>query len=82
MWGLHHAGGLELVEERVARIGWVAAGDSSELADDREDFKRHLRHTYPEESGHWVANAARSSGGRWPRTRRFRPAASTRSAPR
>lgn len=58
MWGLHHSGGRPLVEEGVIAIGWVDAGDITALTDQREEFKEHLRVSYPEKSENWVANAA------------------------
>jgi restriction system protein len=58
MWGLHHAGGRPLVEEGVIAIGWVDAGDLTDLTDKREEFKEHLRVSYPEKSENWIANAA------------------------
>lgn len=58
MWGLHHSGGRPLVEEGVIAIGWVDAGDITQLTDQREEFKEHLRVRYPEKSENWVANAA------------------------
>jgi restriction system protein len=58
MWGLHHSGGWPLVEEGTIAIGWVDAGDITDLADEREEFKEHLRVRYPEKSENWVANAA------------------------
>lgn len=58
LWGLHHAGGLGLVDEGVIRIGWVPAGELTDLPDDREAFKDRLRSSYPEKSEGWVANAA------------------------
>jgi restriction system protein len=42
----------------MVAIGWVDAGDLSELPDDREAFKEHLRILYPTKSEPWVANAA------------------------
>lgn len=58
MWGLHHSGGWPLVEEGAIAIGWVDAGDITDLADEREEFKEHLRVRYSEKSENWVANAA------------------------
>lgn len=58
MWGLHHAGGQPLVEEGAIAIGWVDAGDISDLSDERQEFKEHLRIRFPEKSDNWIANAA------------------------
>jgi restriction system protein len=58
LWALHHSGGLSLVEMNMVRIGWVDAGDLTDLPDDRETFKAHLRTTFPDRSEGWVANAA------------------------
>jgi predicted Mrr-cat superfamily restriction endonuclease len=58
IWGLHHNGGLPLVEEGWVAIGWVAAGDLGALPADRDAFKAHLRERYPDKSGPWIANAA------------------------
>jgi restriction system protein len=58
MWGLHHSGGQPLVEDGVIAIGWVDAGDITDLDDEREEFKEHLRVRYPEKSENWIANAA------------------------
>jgi restriction system protein len=58
IWGLHHAGGLSLVEERWIAIGWVDAGDLTGLPDDRDAFKDRVRERFPSRSDAWVANAA------------------------
>jgi restriction system protein len=58
IWALHHSGGRPLVEERAIAIGWVDAGDLTELPEDREIFKAHLRTRYADKSEAWVANAA------------------------
>jgi restriction system protein len=58
LWAIHHSGGLLLIEMAAVRIGWPDAGDLSELPDDREAFKVHLRERFPENSEGWVANAA------------------------
>lgn len=58
MWALHHSGGRPLIEEGVIAIGWVDAGDLTQLENDREEFKEHLRFHYPDKSENWVANAA------------------------
>jgi restriction system protein len=58
LWGLHHAGGLPLLDEGSIAIGWPRAGDLTGLPDEREAFKDHLRHSYEEKSEAWIANAA------------------------
>lgn len=58
LWALHHSGGLSLVEMNAVRIGWVDAGDLTDLPDDREAFKAHLRTHFADRSEGWVANAA------------------------
>src|ERR671932_87247 len=58
IWGLHHAGPYDLVAGGAIAIGWVAAGDLSDLPDDREDFKARLRETYAGRGEPWVAAAA------------------------
>jgi len=58
LWGTHHAGGLQLVDEGAVRIGWVPVGDLTDLPEDREAFKERLRESYPDKSEGWVANAA------------------------
>lgn len=58
IWGLHHIGGLPLVEEGWIAIGWPDAGDLVELPKDREVFKERLRESFPSKSENWVANAA------------------------
>jgi len=58
IWGVHHSGGLAFVEQRSVAIGWPAAGDLSELPDDRDDFKARLRSAYPDRGEPWIANAA------------------------
>ncbi|MGB7589275.1 MAG: hypothetical protein WBM00_11260, partial [Solirubrobacterales bacterium] len=58
LWGLHHSGGQPLVDDSILAIGWVDAGDLSDLPNDREAFKEHLRLKYPDRSENWVANAA------------------------
>ena len=55
---LHHRGAHELVSERCIAVGWPDAGDSSDLPDDREAFKRRIRNAFPDRSEAWVANAA------------------------
>ena len=57
IWGLHHSGGLDFVEEEWIGIGWVDAGDLTQLPDDREVFKSRLREAYPEKSEGWIPNA-------------------------
>lgn len=58
IWGLHHSGGLPLVEDAWIAIGWTAAGDLTDLPDDREAFKEHLRARFAGKSEAWIANAA------------------------
>jgi restriction system protein len=58
IWGLHHSGGLSLVDGGYIAIGWVEAGDLSDLPNDRDAFKDRLRETFPGKSEAWVANAA------------------------
>lgn len=58
IWGLHHSGGLSLVDEGAIVIGWPEAGDLTSLTEDREAFKQRLRDRYPTKGGSWIANAA------------------------
>lgn len=58
IWGLHHRGGLPLVEQGWIAIGWVEAGELSDLPNDRDAFKDRLRDRFPDRSDAWVANAA------------------------
>jgi restriction system protein len=58
IWGLHHSGGLPLVNDRWIAIGWPQAGDLTGLPDDRDAFKDRLRERFPDKSEAWVANAA------------------------
>lgn len=58
LWALHHSGGLPLIEMNSVRIGWVDAGDLTDIPDDRERFKAHLREHYADNSEGWIANAA------------------------
>ncbi len=58
LWALHHSGGRPLVDESVLAIGWVDAGDLTDLPNEREAFKAHLRSKFPGKSANWVANAA------------------------
>lgn len=58
IWGLHHSGGLPLVEHGIIVIGWVDAGDLSGLPNDRDAFKELLRERFPGKTENWVANAA------------------------
>lgn len=58
LWALHHAGERPLVEEGLVAIGWREAGDLTDLAADREEFKYHLRERYPGKSEPWIAGAA------------------------
>ena len=50
MWGLHHSGGRPLVEEKRHRDRLVDAGDLTDLPNEREKFKHHLRVRYSEKS--------------------------------
>jgi restriction system protein len=58
IWGVHHTGGLDFVERDFVAIGWPDAGDLTDVAVEREDFKARLRERYPDRSEAWVANAA------------------------
>lgn len=58
IWGLHHDGGLPLVDDECIAIGWVDAGDLTGLPDDRDAFKDRLRDRFPDRNEAWVANAA------------------------
>jgi restriction system protein len=58
IWGLHHTGGLPLVQDHWIAIGWVDAGDLTDLPDNRDAFKDRLRERFPDRSESWVANAA------------------------
>jgi restriction system protein len=58
IWGLHHAGGLPLVEDGFIAIGWVDAGDLTGLPNNRDAFKERLRDRFPDKSEGCVANAA------------------------
>jgi restriction system protein len=58
LWALHHSGGLQFVEEGVIRIGWPDGGDMTNMPDDREAFKAHLRSHFAGKGEGWVANAA------------------------
>jgi restriction system protein len=58
LWALHHSGGLQFVEEGVVRIGWPDGGDLTDIPEDREAFKAHLRKHFSEKGEGWVANAA------------------------
>jgi restriction system protein len=58
IWGLHHSGGLSLVDDGWIAIGWPQAGDLTDLPDDREAFKDRLRERFSAKSESWVANAA------------------------
>jgi restriction system protein len=58
IWGLHHSGGLPLVEDGLIAIGWTDAGELTALANDRDAFKDRLRERFPSKSEAWVANAA------------------------
>lgn len=46
------------MEERRIAIGWVDAGDLTNLPEDREAFKAHLRNRYQDKPEGWIANAA------------------------
>jgi restriction system protein len=58
VWALHHSGGRPLVDESALAIGWVDAGDLTELPDDRDAFKAYLRDRYPDKSEAQLANTA------------------------
>lgn len=58
LWALHHSGGRPLVDAGVLAIGWVDAGDLTDMPNEREAFKAHLRSRFPDKSANWVANAA------------------------
>jgi restriction system protein len=58
LWALHHSGGRSLVDDSVLAIGWVDAGDLTDLPDDREAFKDYLRPRYPDKSEVQLANTA------------------------
>jgi restriction system protein len=58
IWGLHHSGGLPLVDDGWIAIGWPDAGDLTGLPDDRDAVKDRLRERFPGKSESWVANAA------------------------
>lgn len=58
IWGLHHNGGLPLVDEDRIAIGWQEVGDLSDLANERDAFKHVLRGSFPDKSDSWISNAA------------------------
>ncbi len=58
LWALHHSGGRPLVDDSVLAIGWVDAGDLTDLPNDREAFKDYLRPRYPDKSDAQLANTA------------------------
>jgi restriction system protein len=58
IWGLHHDGNLQLVDEGWIGVGWTDAGDLTRLRDDRDVFKECLRERFPGKSDSWIANAA------------------------
>lgn len=47
-----------MVDDGVLAIGWVDAGDLTDLPNDREAFKDHLRPRYPDKSEIQIANTA------------------------
>jgi restriction system protein len=58
LWALHHSGGKPLVDDKVLAIGWVDAGDLTDLPNDREAFKTYLRSRYLDKSEVQIANTA------------------------
>ena len=58
VWGIHTLDDYMFLNRSVIAIGWKPMGDLSEIAPDREAFKKKFASVYPEAKLQAVANSA------------------------